>query len=115
MSDPTESSDGLLIVAGWMTLPPDQVSELLAAAVPMMAASQAENGCLDYAFTADPSAPGRIRVFERWTSLDALYAHFETPHMAAFQAVLGRLTILERHLARYMVGSVEPVFAKSPR
>lgn len=110
-----ELSDGTLIIAGSLTLPADQVDELLAAAVPMMAASQAEDGCLDYAFTADPSAPGRIRVFERWTSLDALYAHFDTPHMAAFQEVLGRLTMLDRDLARYMVGSVEPVFARSPR
>ena len=105
----------MLIVAGWLTFPAEQVDEVLTEAVPMMAASQAESGCLDYAFTPDPSVPGRIRVFERWTSLDALYAHFETPHMAAFQAVLGRLTILERDLARYMVGSVEPVFARSPR
>jgi quinol monooxygenase YgiN len=115
MSEAADRSDGTLIIAGSLTLPANQIDELLAAAVLMMAASQAEDGCLDYAFTADPSAPGRIRVFERWASLDSLHAHFETQHMAAFQEVLSRLTILERDLARYMVGSVEPVFARSPR
>ena len=30
--------------------------------------------------------PGAIRVTERWTTREALSAHFATPHMAAMQA-----------------------------
>ena len=107
----TEGGDGMVIVAGSLTVRPDQIEELLAAAVAMTEASRAEDGCLDYVFAPDTLRPGGVRIFERWRSAAALQTHFGTPHMATFQQVLRGLTVRERDLARYTVASVGPVFA----
>ena len=52
----------------------------------MEAASQAEEGCYDYTFSVELNNPNVMRIIEKWESMDALSAHFATPHMAAFQA-----------------------------
>ena len=54
----------------------------------MEAASRAEEGCDDYTFSVELNNPNVIRVTERWASMEALGAHFATPHMADFQAAM---------------------------
>lgn len=49
-----------------------------------------EPGCLAYAFSLDVSDPTTMRISERWESMEALEAHFATPHMAAFGGVLAK-------------------------
>lgn len=49
-----------------------------------------EPGCISYAFSLDVSDPTTMRISERWESMEALEAHFETPHMAAFGAVFAK-------------------------
>ena len=41
----------------------------------MMRTSRAEQGCLEYTFAADPLDSGRVVLFERWESQEALDAH----------------------------------------
>ena len=53
----------------------------------MQNATLKEEGCEDYSFCVELADPGAIRVVERWTTQDALNAHFQTPHMATFLAV----------------------------
>ena len=48
-----------------------------------------EPGCLTYAFSLDITDSSTMRIMERWESIEALKAHFKTPHMAAFQQALG--------------------------
>lgn len=57
----------------------------------MVAASNAEPGCIAYAFTQDLGDPGVIHIVEKWRDEAALAAHFGTPHMAAFQQALAGL------------------------
>ena len=45
------------------------------AKIDMMRNSRAEAGCLEYTFAADPIDPGRVVLFERWESQEALDAH----------------------------------------
>ncbi|MFK8050085.1 MAG: putative quinol monooxygenase [Halioglobus sp.] len=54
----------------------------------MEVASREEEGCEDYTFSVEVSNPSIIRITERWTTLDALKAHFQVEHMAAFQAAI---------------------------
>lgn len=51
-----------------------------------VAASNAEAGCIAYAFTQDVVDPTVLHIVEKWQDEAALLAHFATPHMAAFQA-----------------------------
>jgi quinol monooxygenase YgiN len=51
----------------------------------METASRAEDGCADYVFSQELSNPMKLRIMEKWDSMDALVEHFATPHMAEFQ------------------------------
>lgn len=64
-----------------------------AAIAQMVAASNAEKGCIAYAFTEDLLEPGVIHIVEKWQDEAALLAHFATPHMAAFQAAMAGLDL----------------------
>lgn len=57
----------------------------------MVAASNAEEGCIQYAFTQDVLEPSVIHIVEKWRDDAALTAHFATPHMAAFGAAIADL------------------------
>lgn len=65
----------MLIVAGYMDVEPDARAQFLDGMVAAMHASRAEPGCLDYVLSPDPIDPGRVRLFERWESKDALGVH----------------------------------------
>jgi len=55
----------------------------------MEAASRAEAGCHDYTFSVELGNSTKLRITECWESMEALVAHFATPHMAEFQAAMG--------------------------
>jgi quinol monooxygenase YgiN len=55
----------------------------------MEAASRAEAGCHDYTFSVELGDSTKLRITEHWDSMEALVAHFATPHMAEFQAAMG--------------------------
>ena len=84
----------MLIVAGEVKLA--DVAEIDAARdaiVAMMASSNAEEGCILYAFSQDLAEPTVIRIIEKWQDQAALDAHFEVPHMAAFMAALANARV----------------------
>jgi quinol monooxygenase YgiN len=62
-----------------------------AAIADMVAASNAEDGCIAYAFTQDVLDPSVLHIVEKWQDEAALAAHFATPHMAAFGAAIAGL------------------------
>ena len=62
-----------------------------AAIADMVAASNAEEGCIAYAFTQDVLDPSVLHIVEKWQDEAALAAHFATPHMAAFGAAIAGL------------------------
>ena len=78
----------MLVIAGTITLDPGRTDEMLAAIVPLMEATQAEDGCIDYVLSADPKELGTIRIFEKWESDEALGAHMKAPHMGVFQKAI---------------------------
>ncbi len=98
------------VIAGWIDVDPDARAELLEAAVVMMSETAKEPGNLDYNFAADPADPARVRIFERWRSDADLRGHFDAPHMAVFAKALSKAGVRGRHLSRFHVSSVGPVF-----
>jgi quinol monooxygenase YgiN len=99
----------MLIIAGTLDLPPENRAKLLEAAEPLMRASEAEDGCHVYLMMADPFDAGRVRIFERWDSEEALASHFATPHMAEFGGALGGLGITGSDLTKYQISSEGPL------
>jgi quinol monooxygenase YgiN len=99
----------MLIIAGTLDLPPENRGKLLKAAEPLMQASQAEEGCSAYLMMPDPFDAGRVRIFERWDSEEALAAHFGAPHMAEFSAALGDVGVTGSDLLKYQIASSGPL------
>ena len=94
-----------LLVAGTVRAPPENIEPLRPHMARMMAASQAEDGCLDYNYAEDVTEPGLIHVFERWRDQAALDAHFQTPHMARWRAAWPSFGVSERRLFAYEVAA----------
>lgn len=65
----------MLIVAGSIEVDPARRAAFLASRTETMRRSRAEEGCLEYTFSADPLDPGRVLLFERWEDQAALDAH----------------------------------------
>lgn len=99
----------LLIVAGDVEIDPAQREAAMDAARTVMAATRTEPGCLEYTIAADVDDAGRFVILEKWASAEALAAHFETPHMAAFQTAMAGLGVRRMDVARYEIASEGPV------
>src|SRR5580700_10662584 len=95
----------MMIVAGTVRSPPENMGGLKPHMAAMMAASRAEDGCLAYGYAEDVAEPGLIHVFERWRDQDALDAHFQTAHMAAWRAAWPAFGVSERRLFAYEVSA----------
>ena len=62
----------MVIVAGHITVDPDQRESYLAGCVRIVERARGADGCLDFAITADLLDPGRVNLFERWESQAAV-------------------------------------------
>ena len=62
----------MVIVAGHITVAPQQRESYLAGCVRVVEQARGAAGCLDFAISADLVDPGRINVFERWESQTAI-------------------------------------------
>lgn len=75
----------MIVVNGIIETTAENIAHLKAAIATMEEASRAEDGCDDYTFSVELNNPNVIRITERWQSVEALKAHFGSPHMAGFQ------------------------------
>ena len=64
----------MVIVAGHITVEPDQREGDLAGCVAVVEQARRAAGCLDFAISADLTDAGRINIFERWESQAAVDA-----------------------------------------
>jgi quinol monooxygenase YgiN len=98
----------MLVIAGSFEFDPDQRDVAVAAAIAMQQATVKEDGCLSYVMSADLERPDLIHIFEKWTSDDALQAHFRAPHMADFGAA-ARTAGIKATVTQYEIASEGPV------
>ncbi len=91
----------MLILSGTVKMQPQDIAAIRDATLVMIAATRAEEGCIEYEFSEVIGEPGTMRIFERWESVDALQAHFAAPHMAEWQEAMKSVTVHSRDLARY--------------
>jgi quinol monooxygenase YgiN len=95
----------MLIVAGTVRVPPQNLEAFRPHMAAMMAASRAEDGCFAYGYAEDVTEPGLLHVFERWRDQAALDTHFATPHMAAWRAAWPSFGVSDRRLFAYEIAS----------
>ncbi len=99
----------MLVVAGTLDFDPVHREAALAAAIAMQHATRAEAGCLAYSFSADLEDPGRLHVAEKWTSQEALDAHFAAPHKGEFGKAAAAAGIKNGRVLKYEETSEAPV------
>jgi len=98
-----------LIVAGSYRVPPENLAALHPHMLTVITATRAEAGCLDYAYAEDVGEPGLIHVFELWTEQAALDAHFQSPHMKAWQEVRAGYGLYDRNICVYEIAGQRKV------
>ena len=99
-----------IIISGTIDMPPENVAPALESAQPLIEGALTEPGCLDYDGCPDPRIPGRIRVFERWESEEALAGHFQLNWYKDMREHLGKYGITGADTAKYRVDLEEPVY-----
>ncbi len=95
----------MVIVAGHVTVDPEQRESYLAGSMSVVEKARQADGCLDFAITADLLDPGRVNLFERWESQAALNtARGNAPGFEQAEAMLSV------SVADYDVADVRPLF-----
>ncbi|MEZ5557059.1 MAG: putative quinol monooxygenase [Pseudomonadales bacterium] len=84
----TDQENLMIVVNARIEATEQTIAAMKQAISDMETASRAEAGCEDYTFSVELNQPTCLRITERWADMDALRAHFATPHMAAFRAAM---------------------------
>jgi quinol monooxygenase YgiN len=99
----------MLVIAGTIPFDPAHRDAFLAACIALQEATRKEEGCLLYAFSADLEDPGLVHIVEKWTSEEALTAHFAEPHMKAFADAMSEARRGNSTVVKFQVSSEGPV------
>ncbi len=91
----------MIVIAGTINIDPASSDAAVAAIVPMMTATHAEDGCIDYVLSIDPVQAGLVRIFEKWESDEALSAHMGSAHMAEFQRAMAGFGVTGMSVERF--------------
>jgi quinol monooxygenase YgiN len=100
----------MVIVAGHITVDPEQRESYLAGSVSVVEQARRAPGCLDFAITADLIDPGRVNVFERWESQAAVEA-FRGSGPSKKQSA----AMLSASVDEYDIADVRSLFRKARR
>jgi len=90
----------MIIIGGVMKIKVEHRAEAAAAFIAMQTASQAEEGCHSYVFSADLEAEDTFHLYEEWENAETLAAHGETAHMATFREQMAKYRV-ESNIKRY--------------
>jgi heme-degrading monooxygenase HmoA len=97
----------MVIVAGHITVEPQQRESYLAGCVSVVEQARGTAGCLGFAITADLIDPGRVNLFERWESQAAV----ETFRRGGPSNVQGA-AMLSASVAGYDIADVRPLLGE---
>jgi quinol monooxygenase YgiN len=90
----------MLIVAGTFTVDPGRRAEFLESRSESIRISRTEQGCVQYAMSADAVDPAVVRLFEIWSSRADLQAHLERVRASAPRD--GGVPVLGRDVKIYL-------------
>jgi quinol monooxygenase YgiN len=90
----------MLIVAGTFTVDPGRRTEFLESRLESIRISRTEQGCVQYAMSADAVDPAVVRLFEIWSTRADLQAHLERVRASAPSE--GGVPVLAHDLKMYV-------------
>ncbi len=89
----------MVIVAGHLLVDPHQRTAYLAGCVSVVEQARRASGCLDFTISADLVDAGRVNVFERWESQQAVEAFRGSGPSDEQQAALLAAAVAEYDIA----------------
>lgn len=99
----------MIVVSGYLQVNPSDRDTLLQDRQDSILRARAEQGCMEFTFAADSTDPGIIRVFEIWSSPEALEAHLDGRDRSAGST--SKVPIIARELTRYEIAASGPLRA----
>ena len=98
----------MIVVNAVVKASKQDIASMKEAIATMEVASRAEAGCQDYTFSVELNDPGALRITEKWDTVEALKAHFSTPHMTEFQSAMGAMSSPSVDVKFYEVVEIQP-------
>jgi quinol monooxygenase YgiN len=95
----------MIVILAEVEIAPEALAPFKQAIAEMEIASRAEPGCHDYCFSQELSNSDKIRIVELWESMEALEAHFVTPHMQRFTDALTAASPRSMHARVHELGA----------
>ncbi len=77
----------MIYVIATLTVRPEKRADFLDNARTVIAATHKEEGCVSYDLHSSITEPNVFVFVERWSSRDALEAHFGTPHLGEWRRI----------------------------
>jgi quinol monooxygenase YgiN len=99
-----------ILIAGTVEIDAEKRDAALAEAAALMADTRAQNGCVHYVWSADPTTATRIYVFENWDSTENLAAHLAGPFYTQMLGLLGKYEVTSAEVSKFKVALEEPVY-----
>ena len=100
----------IILIAGKVTVDAAKRGALLENSAELMRRTREQRGCLDYVWSADPTDPARLYVFERWACRDDLAQHLAGPCYREMRDMVGAAGLSEAEALKYRIDHFEPVY-----
>ena len=100
----------LVIIAGKIRVDPEKRDGVLEHGAQLMRDTRTQKGCLDYVWSADPTDPARIYVFERWECIADLAAHLKGEYYLKMRDHMGTAGLTEAETLKYRIDWFEQVY-----
>jgi len=81
----------MITIIAHMSVPPDQVDTIRAAAPPFIASTRAEPGCVEFWLHRSVDDPGAFVWYENFRDQAAIDAHIASPHVGNWFALLDEI------------------------
>lgn len=88
----------MIIVMGTVRVPVQNIAAIQPKMAKVIAATLAEDGCIQYAYGQDLLDPELIHIAEKWRDMAALKAHFQTEHMKVWAEERATLGLFDRKI-----------------
>ena len=99
-----------VLIAGTVDILDGDREKALAEAADLMAETRAQDGCIHYVWSADPTSDTRVYVYEYWESVESLAAHLAGSYYARMLGLLGQYSTDNIQVSKFRVDLEEPVY-----
>jgi quinol monooxygenase YgiN len=99
----------MILVIGSIRCPVENLDKIKAPLTALIAATRAEDGCVQYNYGEDVLDPGLFRISEVWRDRAAFEAHLKAPHIPPWRAASAEFGLSGPSLTVWETDEGQPV------